>query len=652
MTVFDIHRRSQATVVAPMAALVVHVAVEPGDRVELGDLLCITETMKCETPVRAETAGWVTLVPTRGEVVDRGHALVQIEAFPPSPHRRLWAPDEVLALLCPTSGTERFADVDLPEAATGHFDEYDLVDGGFVAVDRPLGQHHAGLVVGVVEHTLRGHPDGLRRVLICGDPSRSMGAVAEAECRLIIAAIGYARDQGLCVEWIAVSGGARIAWESGTENMDWCAEVARHIVDFTQVGGAINVVVAGVNVGAQSYWNALATMLWHDAGILVMVAEHSMVLTGRRALNLSGGGAHDSETDMGGYASVMGPNGEAHHVVSDLPAAYRLLFDHLSLCERTIDGAPPWAPTTDPVDRSVSDSPYSGVGDFADVGEVLHRAGNPSRKRPFSIRPVMDALVDADATSIERWPDQRGAEAAVVWDTRIGGWPATLLGVESHPLPDADSPGTTRAAATLFPQASRKIARALNAASGRRGAVVLANLAGFDGSAESMRDRQLEFGAEIARSVVNFRGPVVVVIIGRFHGGAYVVFSRRLNPSVTMLALEGTFVSVIGGDAAAGVVFARDVSGAVEADLAAEASAGAAIDLRRREKELAIEHRGRIARRFDEVHSVRRAAEMGSIDEIICPSVIRARVAGLLAGWDWDGRPAVGSGAAVVHRHL
>jgi hypothetical protein len=37
-------------------------------------------------------------------------------------------------------------------------------------------------------------------------------------------------------------------------------------------------------------------------------------------------------------------------------------------------------------------------------------------------------------------------------------------------------------------------------------AVILANLSGFDGSPESMRKLQLEYGAEIARAVVNFSG--------------------------------------------------------------------------------------------------------------------------------------------------
>ena len=69
---------------------------------------------------------------------------------------------------------------------------------------------------------------------------------------------------------------------------------------------------------------------------------------------------------------------------------------------------------------------------------------------------------------------------------------------------------------------------------------MLANQAGFDGSAWSLRNNQLEWGAEIARSVVNFRGPIVVVTVGRFHGGAYVVFNKALNPNLRMVALADT----------------------------------------------------------------------------------------------------------------
>ena len=615
---------TETVIAASMAGLVVSVEVKVGQRVEVGDLLCVTETMKCEMPVTAPTAGWVLAAALTGATVDRADELVRISSAPPAGERRVWGPADVVGLLCCRSDL-------LPEAATGTFVEHDLVDGRLEPVDRPLGSHEPGVMVGVISHVLRGHPDRLDRVLICGDPGRSMGAVAEAECRMVIAAIELATERGVPVEWVAISAGARIAWDSGTENMDWCAAVARYIVAFTQGGGAINVIVAGINVGAQSYWNALATMLWHTSGALVMLAPAAMVLTGRRALALSGGGHHDSESDMGGYAEVMGPNGEAHHVAADLPEAYRLMFDHLALSEPRVDGTPARAVSVDTPSRSVCDE-MADDADSLTLGHLLRVEHNPSRKRPFAIRPLMSAIADIDAERVEPWRDQAGSHPAIVWDTRIGGWPVSLIGIESQPAVDiahADRP--LRASGTLYPQASRKIARALNRASGRRAAIVLANLAGFDGSAESMFDRQLEYGAEIARAVVNFEGPVVVVVVGRFHGGAYVVFSRHLNPSVTVLALEGTFVSVIGGDAAAGVVFAREVRDAVDAELADSRLTGAALVSRR--AELEVHHRATIARRFDAIHSVDRAADVGSVDRIVAPEALRPALVDLLDRW-------------------
>ena len=68
------------------------------------------------------------------------------------------------------------------------------------------------------------------------------------------------------VEWFALSSGAKISMDSGTENMDWVARALRRIITFTQAGGEVNVVVAGINVGAQPYWNAEATMLHAHQG--------------------------------------------------------------------------------------------------------------------------------------------------------------------------------------------------------------------------------------------------------------------------------------------------------------------------------------------------------------------------------------------------
>jgi acetyl-CoA carboxylase carboxyltransferase component len=248
-------------------------------------------------------------------------------------------------------------------------------------------------------------------------------------------------------------------------------------------------------------------------------------------------------------------------------------------------------------------------------------------------------VIDSDHAPLERWAGMHSAEVAVVWDAHLGGWPVALLGIESRPLPrhgliPADGPEQWTSG-TLFPRASKKIARAVNAASGRRPLVVLANLAGFDGSPESMREWQLEFGAEIGRAVVNFDGPIVFCVVSRYHGGAFVVFSQKLNESLEAYALEGAHASVIGGAPAAAVVFARDVEQAARRDsriIALEEQIAAASGAER--QRLRAEHvelwttvlaeqRGALAAEFDAVHSVERAVRMGSVRGIVAPSKLR-----------------------------
>jgi len=190
-------------------------------------------------------------------------------------------------------------------------------------------------------------------------------------------------------------------------------------------------------------------------------------------------------------------------------------------------------------------------------------------------------------------------------------------------------------AGTLFPLSSKKVARAVNAASGNRPVVVLANLSGFDGSPESMRRLQLEYGAEIGRAVVNFKGPIVFCVISRFHGGAYVVFSRALNEHLEVAALEGTYASVIGGAPAAAVVFASEVDARTRKDERLQALDQAILRsdgvekgrLRAQWQELFklvySEKLGEMASEFDSVHSVHRALSVGALNHIIPPANLR-----------------------------
>ena len=552
-------------------------------------------------------------------------------------------PAEIVKMVAPAHPVDGAPDGDAPrEQPAGDFVEHDLDDEGhLVPVSRPLATNPAGIVVGVIRNYTERYPEGMERVTLLGDPTKSLGSLAEAECRRIIAALDLAEERDVPLEWFALSAGAKIAMDSGTENMDWIAAVLRRIVEYTQRGGELNVIVAGINVGAQPYWNAEATMLMHTRGILVMTPESAMVLTGKQALDYSGGVSAEDNFGIGGFERIMGPNGQAQYWAPDLAGACRVLLDYYEHAYVAPgERFPRRARTADPLDRDAGEMSHAFGSQLPHVGDVFSEETNPGRRAAFDIRSVMRATIDLDHPPLERWGAMRDAESAVVWDAHLGGWPVALLGIESKPVVRhgqvaADGPAQWTSG-TLFPRSSKKIARAINSVAGRRPVVVLANLAGFDGSPESMREWQLEFGAEIGRSVVNFGGPIVFCVISRYHGGAFVVFSQRLNENLETVALEGAHASVIGGAPAAAVVFAREVKQSTDRDprivaLDERIAAAQGPERTRLRAERSTlwdrvhaEKQGEFATRFDSVHSVERAVEVGSVSTIIPPRELRS----------------------------
>ncbi len=531
--------------------------------------------------------------------------------------------------------------------AGGTFTEHDLDDDGrLVPVDRPRGHNQSGIVAGVLSTPSARYPEGMVRVALFGDPTKSLGSVAEPECARIMAALDLAEEMAVPLEWFALSSGAMISMDSGTENMDWVARALRRLITFTQAGGEVNVIVAGINVGAQPYWNAEATMLLHTKGILVMTPDSAMVLTGKHSLDYSGGVSAEDNFGIGGYDRVMGPNGQAQYWAPNLRAACRTLFAHY---EHTYvapgEQVGRRARSSDPHDRDVRSYPHvHPSSDFTTVGDIFSDEVNKERKKPFDIRTVMRAVVDQDHAVLERWAGMADADTTVVLDAHLGGYPIAMLGIESRPIPrrgwfPADGPDQWTAG-TLFPRSSKKTARAINAASGNRPLVVLANLSGFDGSPESLRGMQLEYGAEIGRAIVNFDGPIVFCVISRFHGGSFVVFSSVLNANMEVIAIEGSFASVIGGAPAAAVVFTRDVAARTSADprvKALEAALAEANDAERPRLQVELaglraevrsEKLGEVAEEFEQVHNIERALAVGSVQTIIPARELRPYLIG------------------------
>ena len=113
------------------------------------------------------------------------------------------------------------------------------------------------------------------------------------------------------------------------------------------------------------------------------------------------------------------------------------------------------------------------------------------------------------------------------------------------------------------------------------------------------------------------------------------VFSGTLNDNMEVIAVEGSYASVIGGAPAAATVFAREVNTRTDADPrvvelkgrldGAEGDERASLRVALADLRASVRSNklGEVAGEFDRVHTVERALRVGSIDAIIPAARLR-----------------------------
>ena len=315
-------------------------------------------------------------------------------------------------------------------------------------------------------------------------------------------------------------------------------------------------------------------MLMHTKGILVMTPDSAMVLTGKQSLDFSGGVSAEDNFGIGGYDRVMGPNGQAQYWAPNLPAARDVLmahYDHTYVAPGETGAAAGAARPT----RSTATSPTSRTPSPAATSPPSARSSppthNPDRKKPFDIRTVMRALSDQDHPVLERWAGMADADTAVVQDVHLGGMagvPArhrvpvgAAARLPAHRRPGHLHRGHAVPAVVEEDRAGDQRGQRQPAAGGA-GEPVRASTARRSRCASCSWSTAPRSAGRSSTST----GPIVFCVISRYHGGAFVVFSKALNPNMTVLALEGSFASVLGGAPAAAVVFSGEVNNRTATD--------------------------------------------------------------------------------------
>ena len=262
-----------------------------------------------------------------------------------------------------------------------------------------------------------------------------------------------------------------------------------------------------------------------------------MVLTGKQALDYSGGVSAEDNFGIGGYERIMGPNGQAQYWAPDLAGACRLLLALLRAHLRGAGRALP-APRRDVrparARRAAIAAPRRTDRSFARVGDIFSDETNPGRKKPFDIRSVMRATIDSDHPPLERWAGMRDAESAVVWDAHLGGWPVALLGIESRPLAAPRAGARRRPEPVDLGHAVPALVEEDRARDQRRERDGGRWSCWPTSPASTARPSRCASGSSSSapRSAARWStstGRSSSASISRYHGGAFVVFSQRLN---------------------------------------------------------------------------------------------------------------------------
>lgn len=533
--------------------------------------------------------------------------------------------------------TETFCELDLDPTQvvmnpkTG---EIDYNKSELIPVSRPLGQHEAGVIIGLWTANLHTNVS-MTILLIIGDITAGRsGGITSQECARINAAIRYAGRHHLPIDWFSSSHGVAIKLDKGVENLDASSATAREIVNQCHHKGIqINLLINETNIGAQSYWNALATILLDTTGILIMTSRGSMALTGpislvsalysrMHSLDLPQATKEfypEGLQSLSGYELIHGPNSDAMAYADSLEEACELLIRHHFYTYKK---------PNEPLVSQRSHLKKTGENkiDHRDWQKEIKKLLNGEKSNR---EKILEALRDPNSPlPVRFWSDAKGTRGqslkrgdllqeptTIVQEMFIGSLPTLVIFTPTGPMTPADAD---------------IISRAIFKANRCMPVLIIGSLSGFSSDPLSMENRQLLYGASIIKAIVDHQGPILVANLSKLVGGTFVIFSKQLNPNLRILAIEGSSVRVIGGKTAAKVIFRSRIYSEAEENpevkriaalLASCTSPRHKIELKNAYKKIfrhiVSELEAKEGELFDQIHSVERALKVGAIDEIV-----------------------------------
>ncbi|GAA1195967.1 acyl-CoA carboxylase subunit beta [Pseudonocardia alaniniphila] len=418
---------------------------------------------------------------------------------------------------------------------------------------------------------VHGHIDGRPVVAFCCDATIKGGALGLGGARVIVGATDTAVERGCPVVGLWHSGGAQLA--AGVHSLHGAGEM---FAAMTRASGRVLQlsVVLGPAAGAAAYGPALTD-------VVVLAEQGRIFVTGPEVVRSVTGEQVDM-TSLGG-PEAHGPRSGVAHILATSEA------DAIDRARRIVSFVrrPERA-------RAVPSDPDRDPG-----------AHLPARaQRAYDVHPIIRDLLDApdDPAGFEEF-QATWATSVVVGLGRIEG--RTVGVVANNPL---------RKGGCLDSASAEKAARFVRMCDAFGvPLVVLVDVPGYLPGVDQEWNGVVRRGAKLLHAFAEATVPRVTVVLRKAFGGAYIAMNSRALGATAVYAWPQAEVAVMGAEAAVKVLHRKALAAApdrVRATLLAEL----------------------VARQVQEAGGVRRAMEIGAVDEVIEPCRTRSMIAAVIRG--------------------
>jgi propionyl-CoA carboxylase beta chain len=413
--------------------------------------------------------------------------------------------------------------------------------------------------------------DGRKVIVFAQDFTVIGGSLSSAYASKICKVMELAMKIGAPIIGLNDSGGARI--QEGVESLAGYADI---FLRNTLASGVVPQVSAilGPCAGGAVYSPAITDFI-------LMVEETSyMFITGPEVIKTVTNEDVTKEA-LGGAAAHATRSGVCHLTARDDRAALATLRELLSYLPSNNTEDPPRRASSDPTSREVPE---------------LDAMVPAESSKPYDIKNVVRAVVD-DGRLFEI--HERLAQNIVVGFARIGGRPIGVVANQPQVL-----------AGCLDIKASIKAARFVRFCDCFNiPLVTFVDVPGFLPGTDQEYGGIITHGAKLLYAFAEATVPKVTVITRKAYGGAYDVMASKHIRADYNLAFPTAEIAVMGPEGAVNIVYRKEIVSA--ADPAAARA------------RFVDEYKAKFANPY-------KAAELGFIDEVIYPRMLRSRLASAL----------------------